>query len=48
VSLQLSGHTHGGRLWPWTRVAARVHGRFNRGPNQFGTLLVVTSNGAGT
>jgi predicted MPP superfamily phosphohydrolase len=48
VSLQLSGHTHGGQLWPWTWVAARVHGRFNRGLNQFGKLLVLTSNGAGT
>jgi len=48
VSLQLSGHTHGGQLWPWTWVAARVHGRFNCGLNQFGKLLVLTSNGAGT
>jgi predicted MPP superfamily phosphohydrolase len=48
VSLQLSGHTHGGQLWPWTWVAARVHGRFNRGLNRFGKLLVLTSNGAGT
>ena len=48
VSLQLSGHTHGGQLWPWTWVAARVHGRFNCGLNRFGKLLVLTSNGAGT
>jgi predicted MPP superfamily phosphohydrolase len=48
ISLQLSGHTHGGQIWPWTRVAARVHGRFNRGLNRFGTLLVYTSSGAGT
>jgi predicted MPP superfamily phosphohydrolase len=48
VSLQLSGHTHGGQLWPWTLVAARVHGAFNRGLNPFGKLLVLTSNGAGT
>jgi predicted MPP superfamily phosphohydrolase len=48
VSLQLSGHSHGGQLWPWTLVAARVHGPFNRGLNPFGKLLVLTSNGAGT
>jgi len=48
VSLQLSGHTHGGQLWPWTQVAARVRGRFNRGLNRFGKLLVLTSNGVGT
>lgn len=48
ISLQLSGHTHGGQVWPWTRMASRVHGRFNRGLNRFGNLLVFTSMGAGT
>jgi predicted MPP superfamily phosphohydrolase len=48
LSLQLSGHTHGGQIWPWTLVAARVHGRFNHGLNPFGKLLVLTSNGVGT
>lgn len=48
ISLQLSGHTHGGQIWPWTWVAARVHGRFNYGLNRFGELLVYTSSGAGT
>ena len=48
ISLQLSGHTHGGQIWPWTWVAARVHGRFNHGLNRFGKLLVYTSSGAGT
>ena len=48
ISLQLSGHTHGGQIWPWTWVAARVHGRFNYGLNRFGKLLVYTSSGAGT
>lgn len=48
ISLQLSGHTHGGQIWPWTHLAARVHGRFNHGLNRLGDLLVYTSNGAGT
>jgi hypothetical protein len=48
ISLQLSGHTHGGQIWPWTWAAARVHGRFNYGLNRFGKLLVYTSSGAGT
>jgi predicted MPP superfamily phosphohydrolase len=48
ISLQLSGHTHGGQIWPWTWVAARVHGRFNHGLNRFKKLLVYTSSGAGT
>jgi predicted MPP superfamily phosphohydrolase len=48
ISLQLSGHTHGGQIWPWTLLAARVHGRFTYGMNCFGKLLVYTSSGAGT
>jgi uncharacterized protein len=48
ISLQLSGHTHGGQFWPWTWVAARVHGRFNHGLQRLGRLLVLTSNGLGT
>ncbi len=48
ISLQLSGHTHGGQIWPWTQVAARVHGRFTYGMNRSGKLLVCTSSGAGT
>lgn len=48
IALQLSGHTHGGQIWPWTWLAARVHGRFNYGLNRFGKLQVYTSSGAGT
>jgi predicted MPP superfamily phosphohydrolase len=48
ISLQLSGHTHGGQIWPWTWLARRVHGRFIYGMNRFGKLLVYTSSGAGT
>ena len=48
ISLQLSGHTHGGQIWPWNWVAARVHGRFNCGLNRHETLQVLTSSGAGT
>jgi len=48
ISLQLSGHTHGGQFWPWNRVAAKVHKQFVYGLNRFGSLLVLTSGGAGT
>jgi len=48
VSLQVSGHTHGGQFWPWNRVVSRVHGRFAYGLNRHGKLLVLTSSGAGT
>lgn len=48
ISLQLSGHTHGGQIWPWNWVAALVHGRFNYGSNRLGALQVFTSSGVGT
>ncbi len=48
ISLQLSGHTHGGQFWPWTLVAKRVHGIFAYGLNRMGRMLVFTSSGAGT
>jgi predicted MPP superfamily phosphohydrolase len=48
ISLQLSGHTHGGQFWPWTLVARRVHGRFAYGLHRFRRMRVFTSSGAGT
>ncbi len=48
VSLQVSGHTHGGQFWPWTHVVSRVHGRFAYGLNRLNTLQVFTSSGVGT
>jgi uncharacterized protein len=48
VSLQLSGHTHGGQFWPWSLMARRVHGRFVYGLNPHRRMLVYTSSGAGT
>ena len=48
ISLQLSGHTHRGQVWPWSWLAARVHGRFTYGLNRHETLQVLTSSGAGT
>jgi predicted MPP superfamily phosphohydrolase len=48
ISLQLSGHTHGGQMFPFTWFTARVFGRFTHGLNRFGKLQVYTSTGAGT
>jgi uncharacterized protein len=48
VSLQLSGHTHGGQMFPITWVTHRVFGKFTYGMNQLGALKVYTSSGAGT
>ncbi|MGA2569733.1 MAG: metallophosphoesterase [Terracidiphilus sp.] len=47
-SLQLSGHTHGGQIFPYTWFTRRVFGRFTSGLHRFGSLQVCTSTGAGT
>lgn len=47
ISLQLSGHTHGGQFWPWSMVVSRIYGRFAYGLNRLGSLQVYTSSGAG-
>ncbi|MDB6127878.1 MAG: Metallophosphoesterase [Verrucomicrobia bacterium] len=48
VSLQLSGHTHGGQFWPWSLLVRRIYRRFAYGLNQHGALQVFTSSGAGS
>ena len=48
ISLQLSGHTHGGQFFPWTWVVQRVWGKFSHGLQLFGEMRVYTSYGTGT
>jgi len=48
VSLQLSGHTHGGQLFPFTLFVRWAYGEFTYGLHRFGKLQVLTSSGAGT
>jgi predicted MPP superfamily phosphohydrolase len=48
ISLQLSGHTHGGQIFPWTLIAKRVWQKFNHGLQRFGSLQVYTTYGTGT
>ena len=48
VSLQVSGHTHGGQFFPFTLVARRVYRQFVHGLEKFGNMLVFTNYGAGT
>ena len=48
ISLQLSGHTHGGQVFPFTWFTRRAFGKFTYGLQQFGELQVYTSSGAGT
>ena len=40
VSLQLSGHTHGGQIVPYTWMTQRVFGKFTYGFQRFGELQV--------
>jgi uncharacterized protein len=48
ISLQLSGHTHGGQIFPFTWFTKRVFGEYTYGFQRFGDLMVYTSSGAGT
>jgi predicted MPP superfamily phosphohydrolase len=48
ISLQLSGHTHGGQIFPFTWFTSRIFGEYTYGLKKFGELLVYTSSGAGT
>lgn len=48
ISLQLSGHTHGGQIFPFNWLTQRIFGRFTHGLHSFGALQVYTSTGAGT
>ena len=48
ISLQLSGHTHGGQIFPFTWFTHRIFGDYTYGVKRFGGLIVYTSSGAGT
>jgi hypothetical protein len=48
VSLQVSGHTHGGQFFPFTLITRWIYGKFTYGLQRFGELQVLTSSGAGT
>ena len=41
VSLQLSGHTHGGQVFPFTWITRRAFGKFTYGLQRFGELQVL-------
>jgi predicted MPP superfamily phosphohydrolase len=48
IGLQLSGHTHGGQIVPFTWLTRLAFGKFTYGLQRFGSLQVYTSSGAGT
>jgi uncharacterized protein len=48
ISLQVSGHTHGGQFWPYNWLTNRIFGEYVHGLHKFGEMQVITSYGAGT
>jgi uncharacterized protein len=48
VSLQVSGHTHLGQMFPYTLIAARIYRQFVYGLSRIGAMQVYTSSGAGS
>lgn len=48
ISLQLSGHTHGGQMFPFTWFTWRIFRDYTYGLKRFGEMMVYTSSGAGT
>ena len=48
ISLQLSGHTHGGQFFPFTRIVSRIYGQYVHGLQRFGNLMIYITWGAGT
>jgi predicted MPP superfamily phosphohydrolase len=48
ISLQVSGHTHGGQIFPFTWFTRRIFRDYTYGLNRFGKLQIYTTYGAGT
>ncbi len=48
ISLQLSGHTHGGQFFPFTWFTRRIFGKYTYGLKRFGNMTVYTTTGVGT
>jgi predicted MPP superfamily phosphohydrolase len=47
VDLQLSGHTHGGQIWPWHYIVSIQQGGLIAGRYQIGRTQLYVSRGAG-
>ena len=48
ISLQLSGHTHGGQIFPFTWFTKKIFREFTKGLHRHGYMQVYTTTGAGT
>ena len=47
VDLMLSGHTHGGQIWPFDYLVKRRY-RYIEGVHEFGRMKLIITRGAGT
>lgn len=48
ISLELSGHTHAGQIFPLSYITHRVYRGFDYGLKKLGNMWVYTSSGVGT
>ena len=48
VSLQLSGHTHNGQMWPMKIFTHLIFKEYDHGLHQIGDFFIYTTSGAGT
>jgi predicted MPP superfamily phosphohydrolase len=48
ISLQVSGHTHRGQVWPMSLLVNRIYKQFAYGQHVTGGTTVITTSGAGT
>lgn len=48
VFLNVSGHTHGGQVWPGRYIAQKVYGKYWYGLAREGNYQSITTNGIGT
>jgi len=48
ISLQLSGHTHNGQIWPFGFITRLIYGQYDYGLYSDGNFSIYTTNGIGT
>src|SRR5260370_26065480 len=48
ISLQLSGHTHQGQFFPFTRIVSRIYKQYAYGLHRWANLIVFTPCRAGS